>query len=161
MLYRTPRGRCRTALHPSIDPLNAGGATEAGVEPALLQKLPLRPGLGDAVLSQDHDAVRVPHGGEPVRGHQRGASHAEGVEGGRICASVPSSVTRPCPPPFLKTLTTDRKGLRRASDTRRYRPEAPHSPPRGSSSRPRGSGRGRSPCRSPRCNSPRRLRPRG
>lgn len=97
MLYRTQRGRCRTALHPSIDPLNAGGATEAGVEPALLQKLPLRPGLGDAVLSQDHDAVRVPHGGEPVRGHQRGASHAEGAEGGLYPRLGPVQCDAPLP----------------------------------------------------------------
>ncbi len=73
------------------------GAAEAGVEPALLQKLPLRPGLGDAVLGQDHDAVRVPHGGEPVRGPQRGASHAEGAEGGLYPRLGPVQCDAPLP----------------------------------------------------------------
>ena len=52
-----------------------------GVEPTLSEELLVRPHLHDPALVKDHDRVGIPHGGQAVRDHQRGASAREPLDG--------------------------------------------------------------------------------
>src|SRR5512143_1971987 len=55
-------------------------AVQAGVLPAPLQELLVAPHLDDAAAGEDHDAIRVADGGEPVRDDERRARAARRAE---------------------------------------------------------------------------------